>query len=99
MNEAVSRRWLIVMALLLGLNLTVSVVTNFTPASAQKQREYKVVEVMATTAFVEEHADPPATTITQRIQQALNNQASAGWELVAVSMGELTPPMLIFTRE
>lgn len=56
-----------------------------TTARAQdpKTFQYKIVEV---------------TTDLGAMQRMLNDYGSAGWELVAVGLGDLTSPRLIFKR-
>lgn len=55
------------------------------PAQLTQPRvfEYKIVE---------------ATTDVASMQRILNNYGAAGWELVAVGLGDLTSPRLIFKR-
>ena len=54
-------------------------------AKAQEPRrfQYKIVEVLPD---------------TQNMQTMLNEFGSSGWELVAVSMGNMTEPRLIFKK-
>ena len=52
-------------------------------AQEQKRFEYRIVEVL------------PDTT---NMQTKLNEFGMSGWELVAVSMGNMTEPRLIFKR-
>lgn len=52
-------------------------------AQEQKSFQYKIVEVLPD---------------TQNMQTKLNEFGSAGWELVAVSMGNMTEPRLIFKK-
>ena len=54
------------------------------PGTADKSREYKVVEVQAE---------------TRSMEHILNAHAVAGWELTAVAMGDLQRPRLILTRQ
>ena len=55
------------------------------PAQAQeiKPFQYRIVEV---------------TTDLGAMQRILNEYGAAGWELVAVGLGDLTSPRLIFKR-
>jgi len=55
------------------------------PAKAQepKRFQYKIVEVLRD---------------TQNMQTILNEYGANGWELVVVSMGDLTEPRLIFKK-
>jgi hypothetical protein len=52
-------------------------------AQEPKQFQYKIVEVLPD---------------TQNMQTRLNEFGAAGWELVAVSMGNMTEPRLIFKK-
>ncbi len=52
-------------------------------AQEQKQFQYRIVEVLPD---------------TQNMQSKLNEFGSSGWELVAVSMGTMTEPRLIFKK-
>ena len=54
-------------------------------AKAQEPRrfQYKIVEVLPD---------------TQNMQTVLNEFGASGWELVAVSMGNMTEPRLIFKK-
>ena len=54
-------------------------------AKAQEQKvfQYKIVEVLPD---------------TQNMQTRLNEFGAAGWELVEVSMGNMTEPRLIFKK-
>lgn len=52
-------------------------------AQEQKRFQYKIVEVL------------PDTT---NMQSILNEQGMNGWELVTVSMGNMTEPRLIFKK-
>jgi hypothetical protein len=52
-------------------------------AQESKRIEYKIVEVLPD---------------TQNMQTMLNEFGSSGWELVAVSMGNMTEPRLIFKK-
>jgi hypothetical protein len=55
------------------------------PVTAQepKRFQYKVVDVLSD---------------TQHMQMMLNQYGSDGWELIAVGMGDLTTPRLIFKK-
>lgn len=55
------------------------------PAKAQepKRFQYKIVEVLRD---------------TQNMQTILNEYGASGWELVVVSMGDMTEPRLIFKK-
>jgi len=52
-------------------------------AQEQKQFQYRIVEVLPD---------------THNMQTKLNEFGAAGWELVAVSMGNMTEPRLIFKK-
>lgn len=52
-------------------------------AQEPKQFQYRIVEVLPD---------------TQNMQSKLNEFGSNGWELVAVSMGNMTEPRLIFKK-
>lgn len=52
-------------------------------AQEQKHFQYRIVEVLPD---------------TQNMQSKLNEFGASGWELVAVSMGNMTEPRLIFKK-
>jgi hypothetical protein len=52
-------------------------------AQEPKRIQYKIVEVLPD---------------TQNMQTMLNEFGASGWELVAVSMGNMTEPRLIFKK-
>ena len=52
-------------------------------AQEPKRFQYKIVEVLPD---------------TQNMQTKLNEYGAGGWELVAVSMGNMTEPRLIFKK-
>jgi hypothetical protein len=52
-------------------------------AQEPKRFQYKIVEVLPD---------------TQNMQTKLNEFGAGGWELVAVSMGDMTEPRLIFKK-
>lgn len=54
-----------------------------TKAQEPKRFQYKIVDVLSD---------------TQSMQAALNQYGSDGWELVAIGMGDLTTPRLIFKK-
>ena len=70
--------------LLMGVLLFTGHGTVFT-ATAQEQKvfQYRIVEVLPD---------------TQNMQTRLNEFGAAGWELIAVSMGNMTEPRLIFKK-
>lgn len=77
-------RWDIVIGLLV-LNLVLGLWPTLRPSSAQEPKRfvYKVVDVPGDT-----HA----------LQTALNEYGNGGWELVAVAMGDIQVPRLIFKK-
>ena len=52
-------------------------------AQESKRFQYKIIEVLPD---------------TQNMQTTLNEFGASGWELVAVSMGNMTEPRLIFKK-
>jgi len=52
-------------------------------AQESKRFQYRIVEVLPD---------------TQNMQTTLNEFGASGWELVAVSMGNMTEPRLIFKK-
>ncbi len=52
-------------------------------AQEPKRFQYRIIEVLPD---------------TQNMQTRLNEFGAAGWELVAVSMGDMTEPRLIFKK-
>lgn len=71
-----------------SLLLTVTVLIAQWPsfsatAQEQKRYEYRIIEVLPD---------------TQNMQTKLNEFGASGWELVAVSMGNMTEPRLIFKK-
>lgn len=77
-------KWGIAIALLV-LNLVIGLWPMYGPSVAQEPKRfvYRVIEVPGDT-----HA----------MQSALNQYGSGGWELVAVAMGEIQVPRLIFQK-
>lgn len=69
----------------LMLNFAIGLWLMLGPSSAQEAKRfvYKVIDVPG---------DTPA------LQAALNEYGSGGWELVAVAMGEIQVPRLIFKK-
>ncbi len=65
------------------LSVSISLHQGHSQAQELKRFQYKVVEV-------------PADTFA--MQQTLNEYGAAGWELVAVGMGEMTNPRLVFKK-
>ena len=83
-NNHASWRWGTTIALL-ALNLVIGLWPMLGPSSAQEAKRfvYKVV-------------DAPGET--QALQAALNEYGSGGWELVAVAIGDIQMPRLIFKK-
>lgn len=76
--------WLIAGVSLSALGFLLLVGQPFTAkAQEQKQFQYRIVEVLPD---------------THNMQTKLNEFGAAGWELVAVSMGNMTEPRLIFKK-
>ena len=83
-NARLSLAWLITGVSLGALALLLFIEQPFTAkAQEQKQFQYRIVEVLPD---------------TQNMQSKLNEFGSNGWELVAVSMGNMTEPRLIFKK-
>jgi hypothetical protein len=79
-----SGAWLIAGMSLGALGLLLLMGQSFTAkAQEPKQYQYRIVEVLPD---------------TQNMQSKLNEFGSNGWELVAVSMGNMTEPRLIFKK-
>ena len=83
-NARLSLAWLIAGMSLGALGLLLFLGQPFTAkAQEQKHFQYRIVEVLPD---------------TQNMQSKLNEFGSSGWELVAVSMGNMTEPRLIFKK-
>lgn len=83
-NARFSLAWLIAGVSLGALGLLLFIGQPLTAkAQEQKQFQYRIVEVLPD---------------TQNMQSKLNEFGSNGWELVAVSMGNMTEPRLIFKK-
>jgi hypothetical protein len=83
-NARLSLAWLIAGVSLGALGLLLFIGQPFTAkAQEPKQFQYRIVEVLPD---------------TQNMQSKLNEFGSSGWELVAVSMGNMTEPRLIFKK-
>ncbi|MEY4526477.1 MAG: hypothetical protein RL768_196 [Nitrospirota bacterium] len=83
-NARFSLAWLIAGVSLGALGLLLFIGQPLTAkAQEQKQFQYRIVEVLPD---------------TQNMQSKLNEFGSSGWELVAVSMGNMTEPRLIFKK-
>ncbi|MCC6139972.1 MAG: hypothetical protein IT389_05065 [Nitrospira sp.] len=76
--------WMIAGMSLGALGLLLLMGQPFTAKAQEPKRfQYKIIEVLPD---------------TQNMQSKLNEFGSSGWELVAVSMGNMTEPRLIFKR-
>ena len=76
--------WMIAGMSLGALGLLLLMGQPFTAkAQEPKQFQYRIVEVLPD---------------TQNMQTKLNEFGASGWELVAVSMGNMTEPRLIFKK-
>ena len=83
-NARLSLAWLIAGVSLGALGLLLLMGQPFTAKAQEPKRfQYQIVEVLPD---------------TQNMQSKLNEFGSNGWELVAVSMGNMTEPRLIFKK-
>ena len=83
-NVRLSIAWLIAGVVLCALGfLFVTGQLFAVKAKEPKRFQYKIVEVLPD---------------TQNMQTKLNEFGASGWELVAVSMGDMTEPRLIFKK-
>ena len=83
-NVRLSIAWLIAGVSLGALALLLLMGQPLTAkAQEQKRFQYKIVEVLPD---------------TNNMQSILNEQGMNGWELVTVSMGNMTEPRLIFKK-
>jgi hypothetical protein len=72
------------MSLLLAVTVIVAQWPPFAATAQEPKRfQYQIVEVLPD---------------TQNMQTKLNEFGASGWELVAVSMGDMTEPRLIFKK-
>lgn len=79
-----SLAWMVAGMSLGALGLLLLMGQPFTAkAQEQKRFQYQIVEVLPD---------------TQTMQTKLNEFGAGGWELVAVSMGNMTEPRLIFKK-
>ncbi len=79
-----SLAWMIAGINLGALGLLLLIGEPFTAKAQEPKRfQYQIVEVLPD---------------TQTMQTKLNEFGSSGWELVAVSMGNMTEPRLIFKK-
>jgi hypothetical protein len=83
-NLRFSRAWLIAVASLGALGFLLVTGQPFSAKAQEPKRfQYKIIEVLPD---------------TENMQTRLNEFGSNGWELVAVSMGNMTEPRLIFKK-
>lgn len=83
-NARLSIAWLIAGISLGALGLLLLMGQPFTVKAQEPKRfQYQIVEVLPD---------------TQTMQTKLNEFGASGWELVAVSMGNMTEPRLIFKK-
>jgi hypothetical protein len=83
-NARLSIAWLIAGVSLGVLGLLLLMGQPFTAKAQEPKRfQYKIIEVLPD---------------TQNMQTKLNEFGAGGWELVAVAMGEMTEPRLIFKK-
>lgn len=83
-NARLSVAWGIAGVSLLALGLLLVTGQPFTAKAQEPKRfQYKIVEVIRD---------------TQNMQTVLNEYGAGGWELVTVSMGDMTEPRLIFKK-
>ena len=83
-NVRRSEAWLIAGVSLCALGFLLFMGQPFTAKAQEPKRfQYKIVEVLPD---------------TQDMQTRLNEFGGNGWELVAVSMGNMTEPRLIFKK-
>ena len=83
-NVRLSIAWLLAGVSLCALGFLLLMGQPFTAKAQEPKRiQYKIVEVLPD---------------TQNMQTMLNEIGANGWELVAVSMGNMTEPRLIFKK-
>ena len=83
-NVRFSATWVIAGVCLSALAFLLVTGQPFTAKAQESKRfQYKIVEVLPD---------------TENMQTKLNEFGSSGWELVAVSMGNMTEPRLIFKK-
>ena len=79
-----SGAWLIAGVSLCALGFLLVTGQPFTVKAQEPKRfQYKIIDVLPD---------------TQNMQTRLNEFGASGWELVAVSMGDMTEPRLIFKK-
>jgi hypothetical protein len=83
-NVRLSVAWVIAGICLGALGFLLLMGQPFTAKAQESKRiQYKIVEVLPD---------------TENMQTMLNEFGASGWELVAVSMGNMTEPRLIFKK-
>ena len=83
-NVRLSVAWVVAGICLGALGFLLVTGQPFTAKAQEPKRfQYKIVEVLPD---------------TQKMQTMLNEFGASGWELVAVSMGNMTEPRLIFKK-
>ena len=83
-NVRLSIVWLLAGVSLCALGFLFVTGQPFTAKAQEPKRfQYKIVDVLPD---------------TQNMQTKLNEFGASGWELVAVSMGDMTEPRLIFKK-
>ncbi len=83
-NVRLSVAWVIAGVSLCSLGFLLLMGQPFTAKAQEPKRfQYKIIEVLPD---------------TQNMQTKLNEFGASGWELVAVSMGDMTEPRLIFKK-
>ena len=83
-NVRLSVAWVIAGVSLCALGFLLVTGQPFAAKAQESKRiQYKIVEVLPD---------------TQNMQTMLNEFGASGWELVAVSMGNMTEPRLIFKK-
>lgn len=83
-NVRLSVAWVIAGICLGALGFLLVTGQPFTAKAQEPKRfQYKIVEVLPD---------------TQNMQTTLNEIGASGWELVAVSMGDMTEPRVIFKK-
>ena len=83
-NVRFSMAWLVAGVSLCALGFLLLMGQPFTAKAQEAKRfQYRIVEVLPD---------------TQNMQTRLNEFGASGWELVAVSMGSMTEPRLIFKK-
>jgi hypothetical protein len=83
-NVRLSGAWVIAGVSMCALGFLLFMGQQFTAKAQEPKRfQYKIVEVLPD---------------TQNMQTMLNEFGGNGWELVAVSMGNMTEPRLIFKK-